>query len=54
MLQATCPDTVGTFFVFLHLLKREAKGLSELPLAHSQHQSAHSHTVAHVFVDKIW
>src|SRR5882672_2212080 len=35
MLQAAGPDAVGTFFVFLHLLKRHTERLSELLLGHS-------------------
>jgi hypothetical protein len=54
MLQATRPDAVGAFFVFLHLLKRKAKSVSQLLLGHSLHLTSHSYTIAHVSVDCMW
>src|SRR6266478_668636 len=48
MLQAAGPDAVGTFFVFLHLLKRHTERLSELLLGHSLHHTSHSYTIAHM------
>jgi hypothetical protein len=51
MLQATGPEAVGAFFVFLNLLKRHTEHLSELLLAHSLRLTPHSHTIAHVPVN---
>jgi hypothetical protein len=53
-LQATRPDAVGTFFVFLHLLKRKAQSVSELPLCHSLHLTLHSYSIADVPIDFMW
>ena len=53
VLQAAGTDAIDSFFIFLHLLKRQAEGIPELLLTHSQHHAAHSHAIAHVFVDGI-
>jgi hypothetical protein len=53
-MQATRPDAIDAFFVFLYLLKRQAQGLPKLPLTHFQHHTAHSHALAYVIVDGTW
>ena len=42
-LQPAGANTVGAFFVFLDLLKGQAKGVAELFLTHAQHHPAHAH-----------
>jgi hypothetical protein len=54
MLEATRPDAVGAFFVFLHLLKRKAQSVCKLLLGHSLHLTPHSYTIAHVPVGRVW
>ena len=53
LLQAARADPVGALFVFLHLLKRQAKSIAEFLLAHSEHHAAHAHAAADVLVDRV-
>src|SRR5947209_8446479 len=53
LLQPAGADAVGTLFVFLHLLERQAQSLAELFLTHLDHETAHAHAAADVFVNRI-
>ena len=46
--------TVRALLVFLDLLKRQAKCVAEIRLAHCQHHPAHAHPAADVLVEGIW
>jgi hypothetical protein len=54
LLQSARADAVRTLLVFLDLLKRQAKCVAEIRLAHCQHHPAHAHPAADVLVDGIW
>src|SRR6266566_8706028 len=53
LLDAAGADPIGTFLVFLNLLEGETQGLAELLLAHSQHDAAHAHATADIFVNRV-
>src|SRR5262249_41402958 len=53
LLQTARTDAVRPLLVLLHLLEREPQCVAEVRLAHAEHQSAHPHAVAHVFVDRV-
>ena len=46
-------NPVCPLFVFLHLLERQAKGVSEVRLAHIEHHPAHAHPTAHMLIDRV-
>ena len=50
VLQAACADAICPFFVFLHLLEREAQLIGELFLAHAEHEAAHADAATDMFV----
>jgi hypothetical protein len=54
VLQTACADSIGTLFIFLHLLEREPKGSAKSSLTHPEHLPAHSHATAHMLVNCIW
>ncbi len=54
MLQPARADAVRALLVFLDLLKRQAKCVAEIRLAHCQYHPAHAHPAADVLVDGIW
>ena len=47
------PMRLVPLLVFLHLLERKAEFISQIGLAHVQHDSAHSHPIADVFIDGV-
>src|SRR5450759_5436114 len=53
LLDAACTDPVGALLVFLNLLEGEAQCFAELLLAHAQHDAAHAHTTADIFVNRV-
>src|SRR5439155_11579848 len=53
VLQTARADAVSALLVLLHLLERKAKCVPELLLAHAEHQPAHAHPAANVFVNWI-
>ena len=46
-------DAVDAFFVFLHLLKRDAEGIRKLCLAQVEHQASHPDPGADVNVGRV-
>src|SRR5450755_3739928 len=53
LLDTAGADPVGTFFVFLNLLECEAQCFAELFLTHAQHDAAHAHATADIFVNRV-
>src|SRR5665213_938077 len=53
LLDAACANPVGAFLVFLHLLERQPQCFAELFLAHAKHDTAHAHTTADIFVNRV-
>jgi hypothetical protein len=53
VLQAPRADPIRAFFLFLHLLERQAECIAKLLLAHFKHEPAHAHTTAHIHVNRI-
>jgi hypothetical protein len=51
VLQLAGTDAVHSLLIFLHLLKRETKRVTELFLANAQHHSTHAHAASHMLVD---
>jgi hypothetical protein len=54
MLKAAGANPVGPLLVFLDLLKRDAKILTEPLLAHPQHHAAKANPTSDVYVYWIW
>lgn len=54
VLKATRTDPVGTFFVFLDLLKRYSELLTKLLLTHAEHHASQANSTSDVNVDWIW
>src|SRR5580692_5693815 len=52
-LQPAGADAVGAFFVFLHLLERQAELIGEPFLAHVQHEASHANTATDILVGRI-
>jgi hypothetical protein len=52
-LQAACADAVGAFFVFLHLLERQSKRISDICLGHIKHQAAHAQALSNIFINRV-
>src|SRR4029077_1952686 len=53
LLDAAGTDAVGALLVFLDLLKGQPERFAELFLAHPQHDAAHPHPAANVFVNRV-
>src|SRR3569833_349682 len=53
LLDSARTNAVCALFVFLYLLECEAKSLTELFLAHAQHDTAHPHPAADMFVNRV-
>ena len=53
LLDAAGADPVGALLVFLNLLEGQAQCFAEFFLAHAQHDAAHAHTAADIFVNRI-
>src|SRR5436305_4810698 len=53
LLDAAGADPVGAFLVFLNLLEGETQGFAELFLAHAEHDAAHAHATADIFVNRV-
>jgi hypothetical protein len=51
VLQAARPDAIDALLVFLHLLKCDPQGVTELGLPHLKHQAAHANPLADVHID---
>src|SRR5262249_52818729 len=54
LLQPARADAIGALFVFLHLLKSQAKSIAELFLTHRQHHATHAHAATDMLIDRIW
>src|SRR5262249_38673750 len=54
MLQAARTGPVRAPFIFLDLLKRQSEPFTELFLAHSEHQTTHTHTRTDILVRGVW
>src|SRR5262249_58179146 len=50
VLQAAGADAVGPLLIFLDLLKSDPEGVSELGLAHIEHEPSHPHAAADMLV----
>jgi hypothetical protein len=50
VLQAACTDAIGPFFVFLHLLEREAQLIGQLFLTHAKYQTAHANAATDMLI----
>jgi hypothetical protein len=53
MLQAACANTVSAFFIFLHLLERQSKGISDIRLGHIKHHAAHAQALSNIFINRV-
>src|SRR6266404_5553074 len=53
LLDAACSDPVGAFLVLLNLLEGETQSFAKLLLAHAEHDPAHAHTTADIFVNRV-
>jgi len=53
LLQPARPDPIRALLVFLHLLKGQAERISELFLAHAEHDTAHAHPTTDMPVDRV-
>jgi len=53
VLQATCTDAICPFFVFLHLLEREAQLTGKLFLAHAEYKATHADAATDMFVGRM-
>jgi len=53
MLEAARTDSVRAFFIFLHLLERNAERFAELRLGPPKHHAAHAHAASHMFVSRV-
>jgi len=54
LLEATGADSIGRFFVFLNLLKCQAKRVAEFFLAHPEHHPAHANPASDMLVGRVW
>src|ERR1700730_10901955 len=53
LLDAACSDPVGALLVFLNLLECKAQCFAEFFLTHTEHDAAHAHTTADIFVNRV-
>src|SRR3954451_20812410 len=53
LLDAARADPVCALLVFLNLLESQAQSFTELFLAHAQHDAAHPHATADIFVNRV-
>jgi hypothetical protein len=53
VLQPTSADPVSPLLVFLHLLKSDSEGISQVLLAHVEHHSAHAKPASDMLVDQV-
>src|SRR5690606_4706530 len=53
-LQPAGADSVGSFFVFLDLLKGDAQAFAQLFLAYAQHVTAEPDSTPHVNINRVW